>query len=312
MCFDQPIGFEQAIQQYSPQIQERLRTVLAEWASQSENIGDYIVTNIQQHENSLKQEAWDIFLNKILEYENILTNDHDPDEFETKYANTCYKDVFKDLEIFTNRVTVTRNINKKLGNAQDLGKFVKTFMKTDIKNRRAFNNDEETIKNFLAEKANCFDSEDRDQALAELQDYADLVIRKYNMWATWDLNSDNPFKFMLTDDPDEARLCLALGHREEETNDDPMLLITYSWDKQVYKPTVVDAGLHPYFKPSSESDLNYGKTNSEHSGLDILEQKLQQRHQANGYNRLSRPEGINQPITIGNLHYLKILAYYPR
>lgn len=85
--------------------------------------------------------------------------------------------------------------------------------------------------------------------------------------------------------------------------------MTYSWEREVYKPTVVDADLHPFYRPTSESNQDYGTTNAEHTGLDTLARKLERRGHPNGYNRLSRPEGINEPITIGDLRSLKILTY---
>lgn len=308
--------FDQAIQEYSPEIQEKLGKIFDEWSKQSPKLGLYIVTNIRQREKFLTKEAWIQFLNKILIYGDVFTHDGDtftPDGdilthdqkreyFEEKYKTFCRK-LCKDIELFSKSSVIDSELYQTLGNAQDLNYFFDSFMKL---NRRDLTNKEEEFRDKFTNAVDFYNSGDQEQALVELQDYTDLPVRERNMWATWDLDFDNPFRFMLTNDPDEVRLCLALG--EQKKKDKPMLLMTYSWEREVYKPTVVDADLHPYYRPTLESNQDYGMTHAEHTGLNTLARKLEQKGYPNGYNRLSRPEGINEPIIIGNLRGLKILT----
>lgn len=207
--------FDQAIQEYSPEIQEKLGEIFDEWSKQSPTLGLYIVTNIRQREKFLTKEAWTEFLNRILECEKTLTNDHKPKDFVRDYQKICL-DIFDNTILFSNREVVNKDIYQTLGNAQDLTKFVKSFMKTN-RNRRELNNNEEEIRNTIENAAENFSLGDKEQAFLELQDYSHLAIRQYTMWATWDLDfkSDNPFGFMLTNDPDEVRLCLALGEQRK-------------------------------------------------------------------------------------------------
>ena len=125
-----------------------------------------------------------------------------------------------------------------------------------------------------------------------------LVLNQRNSWVTWcnePTRDSEPFHFISTTDSDEIRANLGLlspplGARKE------LVLLVYSLPVgiRVFRPTVADAELYPYFRPPDPPEEAHGWTlpwpKSLVAHLDSTDRPLEVR---------ARPEALHGPIELG-------------
>jgi len=119
-----------------------------------------------------------------------------------------------------------------------------------------------------------------------------LVMTRYAAWATWDLNGESPFSFVRFNRADEVRACLGLSLRDQGQ---PLLAFEYSRaaDVELFRPTVADAALFPYWSPPPDGEDRYGLTktwppDTPISGLPV-------------FGPVPQPEALHQPVSLDHL-----------
>lgn len=123
---------------------------------------------------------------------------------------------------------------------------------------------------------------------------ATALMSKYASWVTWNINnsSDDPFDFFRHGSADEVRAHLGLIVARKHASPH-LLLLCYnrSIDIKLHRPTIADAGLHPYFRPPEPGESRHGWTvpwppeEARHVGPDFVPEP--------------RPEALHEPAPFG-------------
>ena len=119
-----------------------------------------------------------------------------------------------------------------------------------------------------------------------------LPMSDYSAWATWDLDdwSTDPFRF--GKDADHIRASLGLDPNSWWIGT-RLVLLVYNLPATVVlcRPTIADAGLHPFFEPPPPPEERYGLTRVWHLP--------RQKHAP-----LPRPESVHEPVPMRTIYRL--------
>lgn len=123
---------------------------------------------------------------------------------------------------------------------------------------------------------------------------AALAMSSFSTWVTWSPGSDDPFEFAVHGTADEVRACLGLDPKF----DAGLILFEYeSASLELFRPTVADAGLSPYFEPSPVDFPYHGWTRP--WPAEFLLVRVSSLRRPDTYRPQRRPEALHRPITFG-------------
>lgn len=124
---------------------------------------------------------------------------------------------------------------------------------------------------------------------------ASFQLSRYSTWVIWDVEtrSSNPFHFVKRGRANEVRGSLGLDPKRSDPRG--LLLLIYERDGHLtlHRPTVADAGLHPFFAPPPTGIDDYGLTKPWPPGISGLEDFQ------------PRPEAVHGP-TYANVGHLNL------
>jgi hypothetical protein len=292
MC--NPTVYESVVNSFEGEKKARIEVVLNKLEEDiNQNIKRIIIS--LKKERNLPEEC----MCQILDY---LSSD----EFERESFLHNYKEICKNYYL-RGSLIINSGVNF-FGHVVDKSDFAKNVVAAN------------QISTFLA-----YDRQQLDKITQDLQDrdhivkvllepYKKLVIRQYNMWATWDLmGNDDPFDFLQTRDlslspPERGSFCevrLSLGLCYQKILDGQksnVLLLTYDATSiKAHIPTIADARGNQYFSPCREGEI-HGWTDTTHQDLrDYYIDSCLIRSSYDSYNALPRPEAVHCPIAFSTL-----------
>ena len=267
-------SFQRAVKGMKPVERRKLDKLFTKVSSFGEP-WHFVAPNIQRKEHFLKAPLMRSLLKKLMELLSI------SDDIEDGYVEFCRKyelrggqvknhnlapvlGMLKERQTFCNYLHRTNSLFRKLGDAEE-------FVRRLVQNERLSTND----------KA--------------------VPLGLFKMWCTWTdpndsrtLNPDDPFSFAKTGLSDELRANIGLPPNPH----DRLLVFRYNRIEagDLFKPTVLDAELHPYFEPSLVGEIRFGLTRP------WPEAHLDDKFKAWGVELKRRPEGLfNKPLTVGQL-----------
>ena len=211
----------------------------------------------------------------------------DVTSFENNYQETCKNYLLQGGEITRKPKMVGTAINKPI---------FKGFLKKQAQERNIIL-DEQEAENFIKALLKT-DDESLKRFLTE--DKLELLVKRYNIWVTWDTNSDNPFSFRKTKSPNEVRLCLALGNsRGTRFAEEDLLLLVYNSKLKVFRPTIADAQIGGYFQPPPKDFEEHGLTYP--CDQDLQKSLIPYLRKHHIFSCERRPEGLHKSITVAEV-----------
>jgi hypothetical protein len=116
-----------------------------------------------------------------------------------------------------------------------------------------------------------------------------LLMSDYSAWATWDSDDSSSDPFRFGKDADHIRASLGLDPNSWFIGS-RLVLFVYELPMTVElcRPTIADAGLHPFFEPPTPPFDSYGKTRVWHLPRAKHEPK-------------PRPESVHEPVPMGTI-----------
>lgn len=118
----------------------------------------------------------------------------------------------------------------------------------------------------------------------------------YAAWVTWNERDHaiDPFGFATHNRGDEVRANLGLKNKRKGRSP-ALLLLCYKFDGtwKIYRPTVADAELYPFFQPPAEGEDRHGWT--------VPWPRTEVSHLPPSVQLLPRPEGLHERRSIGIL-----------
>jgi hypothetical protein len=299
-----PTVYENVINSFKGEKKIKIEAVLNQLKEGADqNINKRIITSLKKERNLPER-----CMCEILDY---LSSD----EFERESFLHNYQEICKNYYL-KGGLVINSGVNY-FGHVVDKSDFTNNVIEVNrVSIFFAYSSQEiDKITQDLQEALDSCTNEDRNNiSKVLLEPYEKLVIRKYNMWATWDLTgNDDPFDFLQTRDlslspPERGSFCevrLSLGLCYQKILDGQksnVLLLTYNATNiKAHIPTIADARGNQYFSPCEEGE-SHGWTDTTHQDLrDYYIESCLISSSYDSYNDLRRPETVHCPIAFSAL-----------
>ena len=126
------------------------------------------------------------------------------------------------------------------------------------------------------------------------EDAKNLLMSSFGTWVTWhEVANSSPFSWLTQNIADEVRA--GMGLDGQSLGD--ILLLEYRVEnlKELYRPTIADAGLYEYFQPPPSTYPWYGRTRPWHEDM------AKGRRKPVLAQPVSHPEALHEPIPFSAL-----------
>lgn len=277
--------YELALENFSLEEKNNIAEIFNLWSNQSSN-GHRIKDNLLI-EHFLDPELISKLLLSVMN-SNLSINNNDIELLENHYQDTCRKNLLRGG-------TIKGNIPNIVGTVINKSTFIGELQKQD-KDGTIFLHDPQEIENFVQ---SLLEPDNNFFQIFKTQEKTSLKLKRYNIWVTWDTDSSKePFAFRQTESPNEIRLCLALAADPRFVEED-LILLTYTKNFDIFRPTIADAQVGSYFQPPPETFHDHGLTCPCYLELQVFFPLYLAEYSK--YSCERRPEGLHKPISIDHV-----------